>query len=82
MTDTDVEHHHLLILLVQPIIYKLKIYRIKVGDRILNYDKTEYSSLKELVDDAEKYYNYDLNKTSVIYERLIVICRLILAILL
>jgi hypothetical protein len=43
------------------IIYKLKIYRIKVGDRILNYDKTEYNSLKELVDDAIKYYNYDEN---------------------
>jgi hypothetical protein len=43
------------------IINKLKIYRIKVGDRILNYDKAEYNSLKELVDDADKYYNYDEN---------------------
>ena len=43
------------------IINKLKIYRIKVGDRILNYDKPEYNSLKELVDDADKYYNYDEN---------------------
>ena len=43
------------------IIKQLKIYRIKVGDRILNYDKAEYNSLKELVDDANKYYNYDEN---------------------
>ena len=43
------------------IIKQLKIYRIKVGDRILNYDKAEYNSLKELVDDAIKYYNYDEN---------------------
>ena len=43
------------------IINKLKIFRIKVGDRILNYDKSEYNSLKELVDDAIKYYNYDEN---------------------
>ena len=43
------------------IINQLKIYRIKVGDRILNYDKAEYNSLKELVDDAIKYYNYDEN---------------------
>ena len=43
------------------IINQLKIYRIKVGDRILNYDKAEYNSLKELVDDAIKYYNFDEN---------------------
>ena len=43
------------------IINQIKIYRIKVGDRILNYDKAEYNSLKELVDDAIKYYNYDEN---------------------
>ena len=43
------------------IINKLKIFRIKVGDRILNYDKPEYNSLKELVDDADKYYNYNEN---------------------
>ena len=43
------------------IINKLKFFRIKVGDRILNYDKPEYNSLKELVDDADKYYNYDEN---------------------
>jgi hypothetical protein len=43
------------------IISQLKIYRIKVGDRILNYDKLEYNSLKELVNDATKYYNYDEN---------------------
>jgi len=43
------------------IISQLKIYRIKVGDRILNYDKPEYISLNELVDDASKYYNYDEN---------------------
>jgi hypothetical protein len=39
------------------IINQLKIYRIKVGDRILNYNKLEYKSLKELIDDAIKYYN-------------------------
>ena len=32
------------------IINQLKIYRIKVGDRIFNYNKSVYSSLKELVD--------------------------------
>jgi hypothetical protein len=43
------------------IINQLKIYRIKVGDRILNYNNPKYNSLKELVDDASKYYNYDEN---------------------
>ena len=44
------------------IIKQLKIYRIKIGDRIiLNYDKAEYNSLKELVDDANKCINYDEN---------------------
>jgi len=43
------------------IINQLKIYRIKVGDRILNNEKQVYNSLKELVDDASKYYNYDEN---------------------
>jgi hypothetical protein len=42
------------------IINQLKIYRIKVGDRILNYNKSEYSLLKDLVDDATNIYdNYD-----------------------
>ena len=44
------------------IINQLKIYRIKVGDRIFNYNKSVYSSLKELVDDATNIYdNYDEN---------------------
>jgi hypothetical protein len=44
------------------IIRQLKIYRIKIGDRILNYNKSEYSSLKELVEDATNIYdNYDEN---------------------
>ena len=44
------------------IINQLKFYRIKVGDRILNYNKSEYSSLKDLVDDAINIYDtYDIN---------------------
>jgi hypothetical protein len=44
------------------IIRQLKVYRIKVGDRILNYNKSKYSLLKELVDDATDIYdNYDEN---------------------
>jgi hypothetical protein len=42
------------------IINQLKIYRIKVGDIILNHNKSEYCSLKDLVDDAINIYdNYD-----------------------
>ena len=44
------------------IIRQLKVYRIKVGDRIFNYNKSKYSSLKELVDDATHIYeNSDEN---------------------
>lgn len=43
------------------IIKQLKNYKIKVGDRILNYNKDEYSSLNDLIDNATKIYNYDEN---------------------
>ena len=59
LTDTpDIMRGNIKVL---EIIYQIKIFRIKVGDRILNYDKPEYNSLKELVDDADKYYNYNEN---------------------
>ena len=43
------------------IIKQLKNYKIKVGDRILNYKNAEYSSLNDIIDDATKIYNYDEN---------------------
>ena len=49
------------------IIKKIKVIRIKLGDSIiLNYKKSEYSSLKELVEDAinifDKYDDADIAK--------------------
>jgi hypothetical protein len=49
------------------IIKKIKVIRIKLGDSIiLNYKKSEYSSLKELVEDAinifDKYNDADIAK--------------------
>ena len=59
LTDTpDIMRENIKVL---EIINQIKIYRIKVGELILNYSKAEYNSLKELVDDASKYYSYDEN---------------------
>lgn len=42
------------------LIKKLKTYKIKVGDIILNYYKTKYENIKEIVDDAIYIYdNYE-----------------------
>jgi hypothetical protein len=42
------------------LIKQLKTYRIKNGDIILNYYKTKYENIKEIVDDAIYIYdNYE-----------------------
>jgi hypothetical protein len=42
------------------LIKQLKTYRIKIGDIILNYYKTKYENIKEIIDDAIYIYdNYE-----------------------
>jgi cellular nucleic acid-binding protein len=40
------------------IIDKLKFYKIKIGDIILNYDVHHYNSLQEIINDTNKIMNY------------------------
>jgi hypothetical protein len=47
------------------IIDKLKFYKIKIGDIVLNYDVHHYNSLQEIINDTNKIMNYtdkDLSK--------------------
>lgn len=39
-------------------IHKLKIYKIKIGDIVLNYNVHQYNNLKELINDVNKIMNY------------------------
>ena len=39
-------------------IHKLKIYKIKIGDIVLNYNVQEYNNLKEIIDDVNNIMNY------------------------
>ena len=39
-------------------IHKLKFYKIKIGDIVLNYNVQEYNNLKEIIDDVNNIMNY------------------------